>query len=85
MATLARRVEEASAIRARIFNFKGAQESILRKLIPPAYEDWRAGTTTLFLLGSLHPMDCLKILALNTVVSSAGILKHSTGLGTEKE
>ncbi len=41
--------------------FYGAQESI-----PPAYVAWRAGTTTLFLLGSLFlaSIDCSKIPAL---------------------
>jgi hypothetical protein len=31
--------------------------------IPPAYVAWQAGTITLFLLGSLLPIDCSKILA----------------------
>jgi hypothetical protein len=37
-------------------NFKTFKESIL-----PAYVARRAGTITLFLLGSLGPIDCLKI------------------------
>ncbi len=39
----------------KFFNFNGAQESIPRNQIPPAYVAWRDGTTTLFLLGSWPP------------------------------
>ncbi len=37
-------------------NFEGTRE-----LIPPAYAAWRAGTSTLFLLGFLAPIHCSKI------------------------
>ncbi len=37
-------------------NFKGAQQ----ELIPPAYVAWRAGTTTLFLIGSEPSQNVLK-------------------------
>jgi hypothetical protein len=36
----------------KFLNFVGPQESIPTNQIPPGCEAWRAGTTTLFLLGS---------------------------------
>ncbi len=38
--------------RARIFILLWSPGSDLKESIPPAYEAWRAGTITLFLLGS---------------------------------
>ncbi len=32
-----------------------------KESIPPAYVAWRAGTTTLILLGSYSPLDCSEI------------------------
>jgi hypothetical protein len=52
------------AIRARIFERLWSPGIDSMERIPPAYEAWRAGTITLFLLGSQPPIDCLKIPAL---------------------
>jgi hypothetical protein len=52
--------------------FKNTSTGIYFKVsIPPAYIAWKAGTTTLFLLGSQPPF-CSKIQAWGTEVS-AGI------------
>jgi hypothetical protein len=49
-------VYEDSSSETVFLNAEGAQESI-----PPAYVAWRAGTPTLFLLGSWPPIDYSKI------------------------
>ncbi len=41
--------------RARIFNLLRDPRMDSKEPIPPAYVAWRAGTSTLFLLGSLPP------------------------------
>jgi hypothetical protein len=51
-ATTVRSVEEVSAIRARIFKLLRSPRIDFKESIPTAYVNWRAGTTTLFLLGS---------------------------------
>ncbi len=38
-----------------------------KEWIPPAYVAWRAGTITLFLLGSLAHRDCLQIAAQGSI------------------
>ncbi len=42
-------------VRARIFKLFKSPRIDSRESIPPAYVAWRAGTTTLFLLGSKTP------------------------------
>jgi len=57
-----------------------------RELIPQSYVSKRAGSTTLFLLGSWHPYIFLQILARSkhlgpTRIHRAGIFKQSKDLG----
>jgi hypothetical protein len=50
--------------RARIFKRLWSPGLHSKECIPPAYVAcWRAGMITLFLVGSLAPIDCLKIRA----------------------
>ena len=51
MATLQEKINIVTQIRARIFKHLRSPEIDSKELIPPAYVAWRAGTTTLFLLG----------------------------------
>jgi hypothetical protein len=46
---------------ARILNLFRSPRFDSVEPIPPGCVAWRAGTTTLFLLGSYPPIDCLKI------------------------
>jgi hypothetical protein len=50
-----------SVTRARILKLLRRPRLDSKESIPVAYVAWRAGTTTLFLLGFLAPTDCLKI------------------------
>ncbi len=50
--------------RAQIFKLLRSPKIESKEQIPPGFVAWRAGTTTLFPLGSLAPIDCLKIPAL---------------------
>jgi len=50
--------------RARIFLLLRRPRIDSKEPIMPVCVDWLASTTTLFLLGSLAPIDCLKIPAL---------------------
>ncbi len=52
---------EMSRARARIFKLLRSPRIDSKDSIPTAYVAWGAGTTTLFLLGSLPPIECLKI------------------------
>ncbi len=65
---------------SEFFNFKGAQESIPRDSIPPAYVAGRAGTTTLFLTRFLAPIDCIKIPAQATWAGGIDSLESIPGL-----
>ncbi len=47
--------------------------------IPPAYVAWRARTITLFLLGFLVPIDCLKIPALFVSLPQLSLFLFSPG------
>jgi hypothetical protein len=47
-------------IRDGIFKLLRSPRIDSKEWIPPAYVAWRAGTTTLFLLGSLNTVDCSK-------------------------
>ncbi len=55
----------------RIFKFLRSPGIDSKESIPPSYVALRAGTTTLFLLGFLTPIDCLKIPALRPGVLEA--------------
>ncbi len=64
--------------RARIFKLLMSPRIDSKKPITPGCVTWRAGTTTLFLLGSylLAPIDCLKVPAheLNTSLNGGYIV-----------
>jgi hypothetical protein len=49
---MTKELPQMMGIRARILNGYGAPEVDSKEWIPPAYVAWRAGTITLFLLGS---------------------------------
>jgi hypothetical protein len=52
MATLQEKNNIVTVIRARIFKHLRSRRIDSKQLIPPAYVVWKAGTTTLILLGS---------------------------------
>ncbi len=54
------------ANRVRIFKLLRSPRIDSKETIPPGCVALRAGTTTLFLLGFLVPIDCLKIPAQST-------------------
>jgi hypothetical protein len=51
MATLQEKINIVTQIRVRIFKHLRSPEIDSKELISPAYVAWRAGTTTLFVLG----------------------------------
>ncbi len=50
------------------------------QLISPAYVAWRAGTTTLFLIGFSAPKDCSKILTQPRYNASLQEIEHHSGI-----